>query len=234
MNNILEIGKRIRMRREELGMTQEELGKLLWLNKSTIQRYESGKFQTIKLPVLHAIAKQLDVDPNWIALNTNNKGSFCDQDQRLEGSFEKVMNLDSIYAQYDNVKPIRAKKIPLLGRIACGEPIYADEEHENYIMADTNINADFCLVAKGDSMINARIFDGDIVLIKKMALVNNGDIAAVIIDNEATLKRVYYYPDQSKLILNPENPSFEPLVYVNEELNTIRILGKAVCFMSSL
>ena len=95
-------------------------------------------------------------------------------------------------------------------------------------------HADFCLKAKGDSMINARIFDGDIVFIKQMPMVENGEIAAVIIDNEATLKRVYYYPEKHKLILNPENPAYEPLVYINEELDTIRILGKAVCFMSSL
>lgn len=67
-----------------------------------------------------------------------------------------------------------------------------------------------------------------------MPMVKNGDIAAVIIDNEATLKRVYYYPEKNKLVLNPENPAFEPLVYINEELDTIRILGKAVYFMSAI
>ena len=115
-----------------------------------------------------------------------------------------------------------------------GEPIYADEDKESYVMADMDINADFCLTAKGDSMINARINDGDIVFIRKMPMVNNGDIAAVIIDDEATLKRVYYYPEKNKLILSPENPEYEPLVYINEELNDIRILGKAVYFMSAL
>lgn len=81
-------------------------------------------------------------------------------------------------------------------------------------------------------MIGARIYDGDIVFIKKQDMVNNGEIAAVIIDNEATLKRVYYYPEKNKIVLNPENPAFEPLVYINEELNEIRILGKAVAFQS--
>lgn len=83
----------------------------------------------------------------------------------------------------------------LLGEIACGEPIWADEDRESYVMADTDIKADFCLTAKGDSMINARIYDGDVVFIKQMPMVENGEIAAVIIDNEATLKRVYYYPE---------------------------------------
>ena len=101
-------------------------------------------------------------------------------------------------------------------------------------MADMDIDADFCLTAKGDSMINARIYDGDIVFIKKMPIVDNGDIAAVIIDDEATLKRVYYYPEKNKLVLQAENPKYEPFVYLNEELEQIRILGKAVYFMSKL
>jgi repressor LexA len=81
-------------------------------------------------------------------------------------------------------------------------------------------------------MIGARIYNGDIVFIKEMPIVENGDIAAVIIEEEATLKRVYYYPDKGKLVLNPENPAYEPLVYIGDELNYIRILGKAVYFMS--
>ncbi len=83
-------------------------------------------------------------------------------------------------------------------------------------------------------MINAGIDNGDIVLIKEASMVNNGEIAAVIIEDEATLKRVYYYPEKGNLILNPENPSFEPLVYINEELNTIRIIGRAVAVLKRL
>ena len=101
-------------------------------------------------------------------------------------------------------------------------------------MADMDINADFCLTAKGDSMINARINDGDIVFIKEMSMVDNGDIAAVIIDDDATLKRVYYYPEDNTIQLIAENPKFKPLIYKNEELDQIRILGKAVYFMSAL
>ena len=83
-------------------------------------------------------------------------------------------------------------------------------------------------------MIGARILNGDIVFIKEMPMVNNGEIAAVIIDNEATLKRVYYYPENGKLVLQAENPKYEPLVYIGEELNQIRILGKAVAFQSDI
>ena len=133
-----------------------------------------------------------------------------------------------------NIFPLDKKKIPLLGDIACGEPIYASEDRESYVMSGTDINADLCLRAKGDSMIGARILDGDIVFIKKTPTVNNGEIAAVIIGDEATLKRVYYYPKKGKLILQAENPKYEPLVYIGEELNEIRILGKAIAFQSDV
>ena len=141
---------------------------------------------------------------------------------------------DELYSKYDNIKPIKMKRFPMLGEIACGEPVFADEDKEHYIMADMDINADFCLTAKGDSMINARIYEGDIVFIKEMPMVENGEIAAVIIEDEATLKRVYYYKEDNLLQLVAENPKYKPLVYQNEDLDHIRILGKAVYFMSAV
>ena len=133
-----------------------------------------------------------------------------------------------------NVRPIHVKRFPMLGEISCGTPIFADEDHETYIDASADIHADFCLTAKGESMIGARIHDGDVVFIKSMPMVENGQIAAVIIDDEATLKRWYYYPEKQKLILTPENPAFEPLVFVGDELDSVRCLGLAVTFMSKL
>jgi repressor LexA len=149
----------------------------------------------------------------------------------LWNNFEKT---ETDISAFDNIKPVQLKRFPMLGEIACGEPIWADEDHESYVMADMDIEADFCLRAKGDSMINARIYDGDIVFIKEMPIVNNGDIAAVIIDNEATLKRFYYDRENNYLQLIAENPQYKPLVYRNEELDEIRVLGKAVYFMSAL
>ena len=133
-----------------------------------------------------------------------------------------------------NVRPIHVKRFPMLGEISCGTPIFADEDHETYIDASADIHADFCLTAKGESMIGARIHDGDVVFIKSMPMVENGQIAAVIIDDEATLKRWYYYPEKQKLILTPENPAFEPLVFVGDELDSVHCLGLAVSFMSKL
>lgn len=125
----------------------------------------------------------------------------------------------------------KSNMLPIIGKIACGSPALAEENIEGYAPLCYGTKADFCLYAKGDSMIGARIYDGDLVFIRKQSMVENGEIGAVIIDDTATLKRVYYYPEQNKLILNPENPKYEPLVYVGQELDSITILGKAVAFI---
>lgn len=208
----MNLGERIRNLRKSKKITQEELAKMIGVKRSVISKYENGSVN-ISTNNLLEISKALAIPIE----------AFLGNDQIAE-----------LINKYDNISSVKMKRFPLLGEIACGEPIFAQEDKENFIMADMDINADFCLTAHGDSMINARIHDGDIVFIKQMPIVDNGDIAAVIIDDEATLKRVYYYPQKNKLVLSPENPKYEPFVYVNEELDQIHILGKAVYFMSPL
>ena len=108
----------------------------------------------------------------------------------------------------------------------------ADQQYDSFILAEADIDADYCLTASGDSMINARIFDGDIVFVKKQDMVDNGDIAVVIIDDDVTLKRVFYYPETQTLRLQAENPQYKPFVFTGEELEHVHILGKAVFFQS--
>lgn len=225
MSNKITIGLRIKQIREEKGLTQEDLGKLLGMHKSTVQRYEAAKIEKIKLPVIEAMAQILNVNPEWLSDRSNVRTLYNNKDQ---------YNSETILNEYDNILPIKKIKLPLLGEIACGQPIYADEQRDLYIDVDDSYGADFCLKANGESMINANIDNGDIVLIKKMSMVNNGEIAAVIIGDNATLKRVYYYPDKGKLILTPENPVYEPFVYIGEEMNEISILGKAVAVIKKL
>lgn len=204
--------------RTEHGYTMDQLSEIYnkrfqgKMNKSTISRYENG-LQEPMYTVVKNFAELFNVSVD-------------------EMSGDEIQKMDIF--SYDNIIPIKTHRIPLLGEIACGKPIYANEDKECYVDVGTDIHADFCLRAKGDSMINARILDGDIVFIRKQDTVNNGEIAAVIIDNEATLKRVYYYPESGKLILTPENPMFEPFVYIGEELNQIYILGKAIAFQSDV
>ena len=213
MELVSDFKTRLKEALEEKGKNYTDFAKELGVSKQTISAWLKGE-RSPKSPTATQVALKLNVSPAWLS------------------GFDVPRNDISDIFSYDSIHPIKLKKFPLLGEIACGKPIWADEDKESYIMADMDIDADFCLTAKGNSMINARIQNGDIVFIKQMDMVRNGDIAAVVIDDEATLKRVYYYPDKNKLVLNPENPDFEPLVYINEELNDIRILGKAVYFMS--
>lgn len=147
----------------------------------------------------------------------------------LSELFEKADDMPIDIAP--NIIPMpEMRRIPLVGAIACGEPILAEENIEEYISIPKDLAGDFALTCKGDSMINARIFDGDIVYIRQQDTVENGEIAAVLIDGEATLKRFKKLPD--RIILEPENPLYDPLVFRGEEMNDVRILGKAVAFTS--
>lgn len=204
----MKIGDRIKQRREELGLTVDEVAKQLKKHRATVYRYESNEIGTLPTDVLESLAVVLETTP-----------------AALMGWEDFSKNLPS------NIIPMpKTYKVPLIGNIACGQPILAVEENDEVVEVPENIKADFALCCKGDSMINARIFDGDIVYIRKQPEVETGEIAAVRIGDEATLKRVRLYPD--KIILEPANPMYEPLVYRGEELNDIEILGKAVAFTS--
>lgn len=120
--------------------------------------------------------------------------------------------------------------VPLIGDIACGSPILAQENIVDYVKMPAEASGTFALRCRGDSMINARIFDGDLVFVRQQPEVENGEIAAVLIGDEATLKKVYKYPD--KLVLSACNPTFEDMIYRGDQLADIQILGKAVAFTS--
>lgn len=206
------LGDTLKKIRKEKGLTLEALATMVGTSRQTIHRYESGIITNVPHKMVSDLARALGTSPATLM------GWDVEAEEKL----------------HDNIIPISVKRLPLLGDIACGEPIYASEEHDSFISTDIGLNADFCLRAHGDSMVGARIYDGDIVFIRAQDSVDNGEIAAVIINDEATLKRVYYYPDDSKLILSAENPRYAPFVYVGDELNEIKIIGKAVAFQSNI
>lgn len=214
MNNEI-IGLRIKEERESKGLTLQDIADEIGVAKSTVQRYETGAIGNIKLPVLAAIANVLKVAPEYLIGKSDNKTP-------------DKQSLSSI----KNIFPIETRRIPLLGEIACGEPTYAVEQFEHYVECGADIQADFALQCKGDSMINARIMDGDIVFVRSQPMVENREIAAVLIDDEATLKRVYV--GNNGITLVAENPVYEPIYVSAKDHKNVRILGKAVAFQSDI
>ena len=207
----MQIGERIKRRREELGLSADQVADRIGKNRATVYRYESNDIKNFPIEILTPLAEVLQTTPGYLmGWEFGNQHTFP-----------------------ANLMPIpEMHKIPLIGTIACGAPVLAEEHIEEYINIPKHITADFALTCKGDSMINARIFDGDVVYIRQQDTVDNGEIAAVLIDGEATLKRVQLFEDH--ISLEPENPQYRPLVYWNEEMNNVRILGKAVAFTSAI
>lgn len=200
----LTFGQRLRQARKEKQLTQKELAAKINAAHNSISNWEND--QNMPDPdTIQNLCWALDVQPNFF------------------------FSVDPVLPP--NIMPMpKMRKIPLIGSIACGSPILAEEHIEDYIDIPSHIHADFSLTCKGDSMINARIFDGDIVYIRQQDTVESGEIAAVLIESEATLKRVLIYDDH--IILAPENPTYKPIICWHEEMNTVRILGKAVAFTS--
>ena len=208
MTDLYELGRRIYDARLAADKTLTDVADAVGVAPSTIQRYEQGKINRIKLPVVESIAKVLGVDPSWLL---------------QKESSPLPSNISPMPDTYT---------VPLLGEIACGKPILAVEDATETVDVPSWVHADFALKCKGDSMINARIFDGDIVYIRKQSQVDNGQIAAVRIGEEATLKKVYY--TGSRITLRAANPLYEDLVYEESQLDEVEILGKAVAFTSMI
>lgn len=208
--------ERLRQLRTSRELSQMDFAKQIKMSKSSINMYERGEREP-GLETLERIADYFNVDMDYLL----GKSDIANRSHLV---FTSIAS---------NIMPMpEMRRIPLIGSIACGAPILAEEHIEDYVDLPRHVKADFSLTCKGDSMINARIFDGDIVYIRQQDTVENGQIAAVLIGTEATLKRVRLFDDH--IVLEPENPMYKPLVYWNEEMNTVRILGKAVAFTSAI
>ena len=198
-------------------LKQIDLVNRLHLSKSTVSQWLNPNSR--KMPsttTLNKIAEILDVDLS--DLLEDNVASFK-------------------FSDVENIAPLpRTKRRPRLGVIACGEPILAQENIEDYDDVPEDMQCDFTLICQGDSMTGARINEGDIVYIKEQPIVDNGEIAACRVDGEfdsrVTLKRFFKYDD--RVVLQSENPQYPPFVYIKEEMNKVHILGKAVGFTSRL
>lgn len=200
---------RIHNRRKELDLTLEYVGNYVGVAKSTVRKWETGYIENIGALRLQKLAAVLNTTVEYL----------------MDGIAPGVI--------YKNIEPMPSTRpVPVVGKIACGSPIFASENIEGYAALDQRVNADFALRCVGDSMVNAHIFNGDLVFIKAQPDVDNGEIAAIVIDDEATLKRVYKY--ENRIELRPENPLFPVLQFEGAELDRIRIIGKAIAFLGQV
>ena len=210
---MLQLYKNIKHRRKELGMTQTDLAKKLgYTDKSMISKIENGSIDLPQSKII-SFAEVLNISPSdlmgWEEPSPANK-------------------LD--YSKISNIMPLPYKEgrtVPLIGSIACGTPILADENIEKEIQLPEDISADFCLRCKGDSMINAGIFDGDLLIVTPQKVANNGDIVVAVIGEEATVKT--FYREKGRIRLQPENDAMEP-IYVTE----VELAGKVTGLFRSM
>lgn len=212
------LGDLIKNYRREHGYSMEQFAKKTGLSKAYISILERNVNPVNNKPVIpsletiKAVAQAINMDFNEvIALLDGNQPVSLKGEPEIPPGFEPMPKM---------------KKVPLIGAIACGEPITAMENREGEIDVPEDIRCDFALRCKGNSMIGAGIHDGDAVYIRIQPEVENGQIAAVRIGDEATLKRVYLHTDYIEL--RPENPDYESIIRRREEMNDVHIEGKAV------
>lgn len=208
--NMEEVRHRIDQRRKELNVTYQELADKLGVNKSTIQRYINGEIGKLPLTKFRELAYALDISPTYL------------------------MGLDDspYWMPIPEEEERNAKTIPILGTIAAGSPIFAEENYDDYVAVDKNFRADFGLHVSGDSMIEASIFDGDIALIRRQNTLENGEIGAILIGDEATLK--YFRKSDERIRLSAANQALLdwPRDFTPEQAQDITILGKLVAVIS--
>lgn len=194
------------------GMKQIELATLSGISKYSISHYLKGDWEG-KQDAVYELARVLDVSEAWLM------------------GYDVPPERKSVAKGAPAIPPgfiplPKMKKVPLIGAIACGDPITALQNREGEADAPEDMRCDFALKCHGDSMTGAGIYDGDTVFIRIQPEVENGEIAAVRIGEDATLKRVYYSGDT--LTLMPANAAYAPMVYTGETLNDVQIEGKAV------
>lgn len=244
------LGEVIAAYRKKHGLSMEKFSELSGISKGYISMLERNRTQRGDQPspsfeMYRNVAKAIGMDVDELIRQTDDtislKPAVWQEDDGDIPPFDSEkfnvsLPLHSPAAPLPSnlLPPPALVRKPRLGTIACGKPILAVKEAEEFDFVPTDLECDFTLLCQGDSMINARIFDGDVVYIRQQPEVENGEIAAVRIGDEATLKKVYYIPGSHRITLRACNPLYPDLEYEGDSLNDIEILGKAVAFTSRL
>lgn len=199
----IRLGNFIKSKREYLKLTQQDVADYVGISKSAVSRWESGDIGSMGIEKVPRLSEVLQISP-------------------LE-----LINLDKEFSKERIPNNSNTNPIPLIGTIAAGQPILAEENIEDYFNLDSRIKADFCLRIKGDSMVDAGIQEEDIVFIRKQESLENGEIGAILIENEATLKRFYF--DNDTVILQAENKAYKPMIFTD---GNIKVVGKLVAVLN--
>ncbi|MBR5561444.1 MAG: helix-turn-helix domain-containing protein [Clostridia bacterium] len=205
-----DILKRLRIER---GLSQDEMAALLGTTKQVISRYETRQ-RVPRISVVERFAERLGVPL-----------SFLTGEVAVPAA--------------EPAPAASGRRVPILGAVACGEPIFSPTDGSDYVTIDEDVDCDFALIAQGDSMTGDRIYSGDVVFIRRQSSVGDGEIAAVALDDELTLKRVRHLRGPGGRIaftqLLPSNPAYSPIEIGGEdETRNVQILGKAIAVRFSL
>lgn len=222
----IDVKKIIKERRIELGLTMADVAKAVGVSEATVSRWESGDIKNMKRSRIASLSDVLKISP--IVLMGMSEDDFETKLSKFTKQYQELQKISNPLTPLERVK--KSIQIPLLGTIAAGAPLLAEENIEDYFHMDIKVKADFALRIKGDSMINAGILEGDIVFIRKQECLENGEIGAVQIEEmetEATLKRIYM--DSNSITLQSENPKYPPKVFTD---GNIKILGKLVAVLN--
>lgn len=216
----MELREKLYRLKEAMHLTTEALSEKSGVPRGTINKLLRGETRNPTAQTLNRLAEALECPV----------AELMGRPDEIPGVY-KLSAPGRNPPEPDQLLHIHRRRIPVLGGIAAGEPILCEEEIES-VACDTTAACDFALRVEGDSMIGARLFDGDLVFIRRQDDVDDGQIAAVIIDGRATLKRVYHIPGGLQLL--SENPRYAPMIFTFDKHDAIRILGKAVGFVSTI
>jgi len=213
-------GARIKERREALGMTLEEVGNGLGVNKSTIKRYEDGVTKRITIATYEKLAEILDTTPLYLMGESDNP-----EGEESKNPINKVIAPE--ISGINNL--LNMHTIPILGEIKAGTPRYAEQDVLGYTYINrSDVENYFALRVVGDSMDLVNIKEGSVVVVLKQNYIENGEIGVVLIDNEsATVKRIYINGDTATLMPQSSNPNNQPIT-VNLKKQNFEILGKVI------
>ncbi len=200
---------RIKERRNDLGLTLEDIGKMVGVAKSTVRKWETGMIESIRADKIVKLATALNTTVEYLLDGTNGN------------------------AIYTTVKEQpQSRPVPVLKSKICGDSAFAAENIEDYSAVDARAIADCAVRCPDDSLICAHIFQNDLVFIQKHVRIENGAIMAIVYQKEIFLRRIYQYPN--RIELRPENPLVPVIQIEGKEVNKVQVIGKAVAFLGQV